>query len=61
MKGILAVIRYIENRLLERSFWGDVLIGVSAAALLPKPWNYVFVGLSAIKAMVPDGSVKPAA
>lgn len=58
---MLTVIRYIENRLLERSFWGDVIVGVSAAALLPKPWSFIFVGLSAIKALVPDGGVKPAA
>lgn len=54
-------INYLENRLLERSFWGDIIIAVSAAALLPKPWCFVFVGLSVVKALVPDGSVKPAA
>jgi hypothetical protein len=55
----MRVIRYLEARLLERSFWGDVILAVSAAAVLPKPWNYIFVGLSTVKALVPDGTVKP--
>jgi hypothetical protein len=58
---MLKLLKYLENRLSERSFWGDVLVGVSAAAVLPKPWCYIFAGLSAIKALVPDGAVKPAA
>jgi hypothetical protein len=40
---------YLKQRLLERSFWGDVVIACSAAAILPKPWNYVFVALSVIQ------------
>lgn len=47
-------VSYLRSRLEERSFWGDVLIGISAAALLPKPWCYVFAVGSAIKALVPD-------
>lgn len=54
----MKLLQYIERRLGERSFWGDVAVAVTAAALLPKPWNIVFVVLSAIKALVPD---KPAA
>lgn len=50
----MRLIKYLEQRLGERSFWGDVLLGISAAAILPKPWCYVFAGLSAIKALVPD-------
>ena len=58
---MLSVIRYIEARLAERSFWGDIIIAVSAAALLPRPWCFVFMGLSIVKAFVPDGGVKPQA
>jgi hypothetical protein len=51
---------YLKARLLERSFWGDVVIACSAAAILPKPWNFVtFVALSVMKGLVPDGSMKP--
>jgi hypothetical protein len=50
---------YLQARLLERSFWGDVVMACSAAAILPKPWAYIFVALSVMKAIVPDGSVKP--
>ena len=52
---------YLKARLLERSFWGDVVIACSAAAILPKPWNLVFIALSVMKGLVPDGSIKPAA
>jgi len=45
---------YVENRLGERSFWGDVAVAVTAGALLPKPWNIVFVAISAVKSLVPD-------
>lgn len=47
-------VRYLEARLGERSFWGDVLIGISAAAVLPSPWCWLFAGMSAVKALIPD-------
>ena len=55
----MKLIHYLEQRLGERSFWGDVAIAVTAAAALPKPWCYVFAGLSIVKALVPD-AVTPA-
>jgi hypothetical protein len=55
----MRLLNYLETRLGERSFWGDIILAVSAAALLPKPWCYVFMGLSVLKALVPD-AVKPA-
>jgi hypothetical protein len=50
----MRAIGYLEARLGERSFWGDIAIAVTAAAVLPKPWCYVFMVMSAIKALVPD-------
>lgn len=60
MTKIRAFVGYIERRLAERSFWGDVAIAVTAAAALPKPWNLVFTAISAVKALVPDAA-KPTA
>jgi hypothetical protein len=55
-----ALIAYIERRLLERSFWSDVIAGVIAAAALPAPWSYWVAGAAFLKSLVPD-AVKPAA
>jgi hypothetical protein len=48
------LLTYLETRLLERSFWGDIAVAIVSAAALPKPWCYVFAALSAVKALVPD-------
>jgi hypothetical protein len=42
----------------ERSTWGDIIVGLSAAALLPWPWSLVVAIGYAIKALVPDGPVQ---
>lgn len=52
--SVRTTLSYLRARLEERSFWGDVLVGISAAALLPKPWNIVFAIGSALKALVPE-------
>jgi hypothetical protein len=52
--SVKTTVSYLRSRLEERSFWGDVLVGISAAAVLPQPWCFVFAVMSAIKALVPD-------
>ena len=58
--SIRTTLSYIERRLLERSFWSDVIAGVSAAALLPYPWNFYVAGAAFLKSLVPDAA-KPTA
>jgi hypothetical protein len=57
--SIRTTLTYIERRITERSFWSDVIASVSAAALLPKPWNYYVAAAAFLKSLVPDAT-KPA-
>jgi hypothetical protein len=49
------MIRYLKCRLKERSTWIDIGIAVSAAAMLPAPYSYLFIAIGVIGALVPDG------
>lgn len=49
--------RYLCERLNERSFWVGVGIAVSAAAVLPEPWNYISFTVGVIGSLVKDGKI----
>lgn len=48
---------YILDRLDERSTWGDIIMGIGGAALLPYPWNLASMLAAIVKALLPDGKV----
>lgn len=52
--SVKSTVSYLRGRMDERSFWGDILVGISAAAVLPWPWSLIFAIGSAVKALVPD-------
>ena len=52
--SIRTTLSYIERRIVERSFWSDVIAGVVAAAALPKPWCYWVAAAAFLKSLVPD-------
>lgn len=58
--SLKTTLSYIERRLIERSFWSDVVAGCIAAAALPKPWCWYVAAAAFLKSLVPD-AVKPAA
>ena len=47
-------VHYVRNRLLERSTWLSIGIGVPVAAALAAPWSYVAIAVAAIGALTPD-------
>ena len=51
-------IHYVRNRLAERSTYIAIAAAISAAAALAMPYSALFIGLSALAALCPDGSVK---
>jgi hypothetical protein len=53
---MMKFLKYLERRLLERSFWSDVVAGCVAAAALPKPWSYYVAGAAFLKSLVPDAT-----
>lgn len=55
---MLNFIRYVRNRLTERSFWLTIGASIIPAAVLPWPWSAASVGVSVMAALVPDGSIK---
>lgn len=61
LAGALSALRYLENRLGERSFWLMIGAAVIPAAALKYPFNVLALSVSAMAALVPDGSVKPSA
>jgi hypothetical protein len=58
-RSVMRLVKYLERRLGERSFWSDVIAAFVAAAALPKPWAYYVAGAALMKALVPD-AVTPA-
>lgn len=46
---------YITARSRERSTWVGISIAVSAAAMLPSPWNILSFIVGVIGSLVPDG------
>lgn len=52
-----SIVEYTKTRLKERSFWVGVGLAISAAAILPAPWNYFSFVAGTIGALVPDGKI----
>ena len=52
-------VHYVRNRLAERSTYIAIAAAISAAAALAMPYSALFIGLSALAALCPDGNVKP--
>lgn len=59
LAGIARFGSYVVCRLGERSTWTSIGVGVTAAALLEAPWSYVFLTISVIGVLVPDGNLRP--
>jgi dolichol kinase len=53
---MLKLVSYFKARLEEKSTWGAIGVGVAAAAALVVPWNYVFIAVAVIGALVPTAS-----
>lgn len=50
---MLKLVSYLKARLVEKSTWAAVGIGVTGAAALELPWSYVFIAIAVIGALVP--------
>lgn len=50
---MLKLVSYLKARLEEKSTWASIGIGVTGAAALVIPWNYVFIAVAVIGALVP--------
>jgi len=51
------MIKYIRDRLNERSTWMLISGGIVTAAALNAPWSYAAALVGVIAALVPDGGV----
>lgn len=56
--AIVKLKNYVQKRLNERSFWVGVGLAVSAAGLLPSPWNILSFIAGVIGSLVPDGNIQ---
>lgn len=56
----LKFVSYLKARLEEKSTWGAIGVGVAAAAALVAPWNYVFIAVAVIGALVPTKGIEDA-
>ena len=55
---MLKLVSYLKARLEEKSTWASIGIGVTGAAALVIPWNYVFIAVAVIGALVPTATAK---
>ena len=53
---MLKLLSYLKARLEEKSTWAAIGIGVTGAAALVIPWNYVFIAVAVIGALVPTST-----
>ena len=56
---MLKLVSYFKARLVENSTWVASGVGVAAAAALVVPWNYVFIAVAVIGALVPTKGIEP--
>lgn len=49
----LKLASYVKARLAERATWAAIALAVTGAAALVVPWNYVFIVVGVIGALVP--------
>jgi hypothetical protein len=54
-------IPFLMRRLEERSTLMAIGAGVTVASALPSPWSWISLGIAALAAIVPDGSIRPGA
>jgi len=57
-KGTGSVLRFIKQRLSERSTWAGISAGISGAAMLPYPWSAVVAVIGAAMAIMPESTGK---
>lgn len=56
---MLKIVSYLKARLEEKSTWAAIGIGVTGAAALVIPWNYVFIAVAVIGALIPTKGIEP--
>lgn len=54
---MIRIVRYIRNRLRERSTLLLIGSGIGTASMLPAPWSIVSAVVHIAAALVPDGEV----
>ncbi len=52
------MMNYVRGRINERSFWIGVGTAVTAASVLPGPWNWIALGVGVMASLVPDGKIR---
>lgn len=57
--NVMRLIRYLKQRLGERSFWLQIGTAIIPAAVLPWPWSLVVSVTAVMAALVPDGKLPP--
>ena len=60
LRGLLAVLRYIKARIIERSFWLQCGAAIVPAVALPMPYRAISIAIAVMAALVPDGTIKTA-
>lgn len=56
---MLKLVSYFKARLEEKSTWAAIGVGVASAAALVVPWNYIFIAVAVIGALVPTKGIEP--
>jgi hypothetical protein len=53
MLKIKTAIQYVKRRLDEKSTWAAIGVGLTGAAALSPPWNFLFIAVAVIGTLVP--------
>ena len=59
-RALLALLRFVKNRIIERSFWLQCGAAIVPAVALPMPYRAISIAIAVMAALVPDGTIKTA-
>jgi len=51
------MIKWLKTRLTEHSTLVGIGMAITAASVLPSPWNWLSLGVGTLAALIPDGKV----
>ena len=52
----MKALRFLKARLAEKSTWAAIGVGIAGGAALPSPYNWLFIAVGLIGALIPEPS-----
>lgn len=50
----MRALQWLKARLSERSTWAGIVGGITGAAMLPEPWNWLALAAGTVMSVIPE-------